>query len=268
MAEASLETMIPASGSRLFSQVTRFKWSAVVVLLIALTLSAYTAWGKSILDSMDAIRRDATSVEDQIAAAGKANPGACTTADTALCAKQLAINQRFEVATHHLASWAFFLRDNIPWLEKASSSGQSDSESQAQLVQRQLDVEQKRRIEWTTAFMTVMGNYILPSIYGWLGALAFVLRRFNDRLANSLLTDRDHSANTVRLALGAAIGSSIGLVYSGTGVAQLSGMLGQAVTLSASSIAFFAGYGVEAVFKMIDAMIEHVFHVGADQNGR
>jgi hypothetical protein len=40
------------------------------------------------------------------------------------------------------------------------------------------------------------------------------------------------------------------------------------VTLSASGIAFLAGYGVEAVFKVMDGFIDHVFRTNDDSRSR
>jgi hypothetical protein len=120
---------------------------------------------------------------------------------------------------------------------------------------------QKQTEQWATATMTVLGNYIMPILYGLLGSIAYVLRRYYDRFAANLLSPRDLRSNSIRLALGMVIGGSIGLVYSSSSAAQTTGILGAAATLSTSAIAFLAGYGVEAVFKGLDAIITQVFHV-------
>jgi hypothetical protein len=68
-------------------------------------------------------------------------------------------------------------------------------------------------------------------------------------------------ANSIRLALGVMIGGCIGLVYSSSDAAQAKGILGAAATLSTGAIAFLAGYGVEGVFKALDALVTQVFRV-------
>jgi hypothetical protein len=106
----------------------------------------------------------------------------------------------------------------------------------------------------------VIGNYILPVLYGTIGSLGFILRQFNSRLAGRLLTSRESRASRIRLMLGAVSGACIGLFFNNSaGAAQVTGIGGAAVTLSASAIAFLAGYGVEAVFKTLDALLNHVF---------
>ena len=63
------------------------------------------------------------------------------------------------------------------------------------------------------------------------------------------------------------IGGSIGLVFSSSSVAQATGVLGAAATLSTAGFAFLAGYGVEAVFKGLDTIITQVFHVNGTAAG-
>jgi hypothetical protein len=66
--------------------------------------------------------------------------------------------------------------------------------------------------------------------------------------------------------LGVLTGACIGLFFnSSTGLAQATGIGGAAVTLSASAIAFLAGYAVEAVFTALDAVVGHIFR-GKDES--
>ena len=111
--------------------------------------------------------------------------------------------------------------------------------------------------------MAVLGNYVMPILYGLLGSMAFLLRRHGDRLSAQLLSPRDRPANHIRLLLGVVIGGCIGLFYSGSSVSQTPGILGIVTTLSASAVAFLAGYGVEATFKTLDALLAHIFRVNS-----
>jgi ABC-type uncharacterized transport system permease subunit len=92
--------------------------------------------------------------------------------------------------------------------------------------------------------------------------LGFVLRRFNERLAGGLLTPRDLRGSKIRTLLGGLTGACIGLFFnSAAGTAQVTGIAGTAVNLSASAVAFLAGYSVEGVFQALDAFIRHVFKI-------
>jgi hypothetical protein len=123
-----------------------------------------------------------------------------------------------------------------------------------------LDRSEAGAVQLVAIAVGVIGNYILPVLYGALGAMGSMLRQFNKRLAERLLRPRDRRAAHIRMMLGVMTGACIGLfINSSAGPAQVSGIGGAAVTLSASAIAFLAGYGVEVVFRILDAMINHIF---------
>ncbi len=237
----------------------------MLCLILTLVVSAYTAWGKVMLDTLDAVRRDDGAVQlsltkqpprtgdtSVIPVGGMArfycaerSPFLAPTPFDAACDIKL----RAAVTHYQLAAWEWFLRWIDPKLTEAEDAA----------------AEHKKAEQWATAVMTVLGNYVMPILYATLGSLAFVLRRYYDRLDLSLLSPRDRRAQTIRLLLGTLIGGCIGLVYSGSGAAQTTGTLGLAVTLSTSSIAFLAGYGVEGVFKALDGIIKQVFRVNGSE---
>ena len=245
---------LESEAERLNRSVRRFVAMLIIVLLIAGIVSAYTAWGKAMLDTLDAVRRDGGAVQSELALkAPKSRPSVLCAKNNGsrpeICDRWDDIRQRFAVTSRNLVSWEWLL---------AAPSGSlpvpaNDSEW--------FPPDQKRAAQWATAFVGVTGNYLLPALYGILGSMAFVLRRFHNKLGSFLLTPRDRSANEIRWVLGALIGSSIGLVYSSSAAAQATGILGAAATLSTSALAFLAGYGVEGVFKALDALIVHVFRV-------
>jgi hypothetical protein len=221
-----------------------------ILLIVALTVSAYAAWGKVLLDTLDAVRRDDGATQKELSAARTASQLDLICADPKaappVCKRGDDIKIRYNVTSYQLAMW-----EPPSWLHSVSPQ---DEESSA---------EQKRTEQWATAAMAVVSNYIMPVLYGLLGSMAFVLRRHYDRLAAQLLLPRDRRANSIRLALGVVIGGCIGLIYSGSSVAQTTGLLGAAATLSTAAIAFLAGYGVEGVFNALDALITQVFRVSS-----
>ena len=93
-----------------------------------------------------------------------------------------------------------------------------------------------------------------------------MLRRFHDRMADSLLTPRDQRGGHIRLSLGVLTGACIGLFLSGSASAA-EGALGT-VALSTSALAFLAGYGVEGVFKALHGLTGSVFRVGDGPQAR
>ncbi|MSP01137.1 MAG: hypothetical protein EXR07_08835 [Acetobacteraceae bacterium] len=286
------ETAYPGlqlEAKQLKAWISRWRWVLVGVLLLTIVVSAYTACGKVMLDTLDAVRRDGGAVQKELGAVPKeleaflrelkaataaektppaigqektaqANaqekPRPCTKPSEnpavapVSCYPTEDLRLRNEVTHNNMALWLF-----QPSLE-TDTGVQADWKTEA---------TQKAVGQWAVVAMAILGNYFMPILYGFLGSLAFVLRRYYDRLAAQILSPRDLHANKIRLLLGTLIGGSIGLVYSGTGTSQATGTLGLAVTLSTSAFAFLAGYGVEGVFKTLDALIAHVFRVNGTE---
>jgi hypothetical protein len=109
--------------------------------------------------------------------------------------------------------------------------------------------------------LTMWGNYMLPVIFGFLGILVFVILDFYSKIRDSRLDPRDYRLSVIRLVLGLVTGSCIGLFYSATAPTEASPTesVAAALSLSASGIAFLAGYGVEGVFNMLEQLVSRVF---------
>jgi hypothetical protein len=234
------------------SQLAHFvRWAlrAMVILLVfAVALSAYVAWGKLLLDTRDAMLHDWGANESVFAAQmvhGAANPAekgeaidaACNAGDRSFimdqaCRQHDELVHRRKSVVEHLQSW-----------DRWGS-----------------DTSEEAAVQHVAVAVGVIGNYILPVLYGALGAMASMLRQLYRRVAERLLTPRDRRAAHIRLMLGVLTGACIGLFFnSSTGSAQATGIGGAAVTLSASAIAFLAGYAVEAVFTALDTVVSHIF---------
>jgi hypothetical protein len=253
---------LEAAASKLAIFVRRALWGMAVLLAFTLALSAYVAWGKLLLDTRDAALRDFGANESvfaaQLAQASQAardipttppRPAASEREDliSTLCKadrRSFVIDQackqhdelleRIEGVAAHIQSWDVFPQDS-----KAGA------------------------VQHVAVAVGVVGNYLLPVLYGALGSMGSMLRQFNRRLAERLLTPRDRRAAHIRVMLGVMTGACIGLFFnSSAGAAQATGLGGAAVTLSASAIAYLAGYGVEAVFRTLDSLIRHIFRLG------
>ena len=242
------------SARQLNRFIGRTKFVLVGVLLLALAISGYTAWGKFMLDSMDALATDLKTA---------ASPKVGEDRKASVDVEQTPSEKRHTAISGLLTGWA----RPMSW---ACSGG-------PKAVPKAVDTTADPKAGDTTAVsnesettalcahagLAVLGNYVMPILYALLGSMAFVLRRHGDRLSAQLLTPRDRPANHIRLLLGVVIGGCIGLFYSGSPVSQTTGLLGVATTLSAAALAFLAGYGVEATFKTLDALIAHIFRINS-----
>ncbi|MDQ6961035.1 MAG: hypothetical protein Q9M28_00695 [Mariprofundaceae bacterium] len=109
-------------------------------------------------------------------------------------------------------------------------------------------------VQQTTKFtLEPIQQYLLPLLYGWLGALAYVLRSLTREISEITYTSESREHYRLRIQLGALSGLAIGwfLLGDSGGQAELGG-------LSALAISFVAGYSVELLFSVMDKMVESV----------
>jgi hypothetical protein len=92
----------------------------------------------------------------------------------------------------------------------------------------------------------ILGAYILPILFGTIGAVAYVIRTISEQIKTTTFVSNSPTRHIMRAALGGMAGLVIGLF----------GDLSTKFSLSPLALAFLAGYGVEAVFSMFDALIE------------
>ncbi len=117
-----------------------------------------------------------------------------------------------------------------------------------------------------------IGNYLLPVCFGMLGSLIYVLLEFWSKVQVSQLEPRDSWLSWIRLVLGLVVGTVIGLFFTSYGPIQAqqptagagSDLL-SSLTLSASGLAFLAGFGVEGVFNALQDLVQRVFPVKAER---
>lgn len=114
-------------------------------------------------------------------------------------------------------------------------------------------------VQSITLVLSAYASYVLPVLFGLVGTIASFLRDISNRITGSILSPRDETLAIIRIILGAIAGLAVGLFFTPASVAaQISAGSG-VLTLSASGIAFLAGYGADGFFRMIDAMIARIF---------
>ena len=101
------------------------------------------------------------------------------------------------------------------------------------------------------AELNVVSGYVLPVLMGLLGSMTYVLRRYLRSVGDRLLTPRDLREYIVRLVLGTVFGVAIGFFTTAQNV-----IANPVSSLGAPALAFLAGYGVEAVFRMLDGLAD------------
>ncbi|CAB3793379.1 hypothetical protein LMG28614_03707 [Paraburkholderia ultramafica] len=120
-------------------------------------------------------------------------------------------------------------------------------------------VAKQENIQSITLVLSAYASYVLPVVFGVVGTIASFLRDIGNRITCSLLAPRDETLGIIRLIIGAIAGLAVGLFFTPASVAAQVHSGAGVLTLSASAIAFLAGYGGDGFFRMIDAMIVRVF---------
>ena len=108
--------------------------------------------------------------------------------------------------------------------------------------------------------LSLFSTYVLPAMFGFLGTLAGMMRAIQGKVRDSLLGPRDLPLTALGLVIGPVAGLAVGLFYTPSG-ATTGGTAGlsSSVSLSASGLGFLAGYGADAFFKFVDALLIRVF---------
>jgi hypothetical protein len=104
-------------------------------------------------------------------------------------------------------------------------------------------------IQTSQIVLTALLKYILPILYGALGASAYVVRNLADEIKGYTFSAGSTVRYELRYYLGAVTGLSIAWFTSDPKSAETAGVL---QSLSPLAIAFLAGYSVELLFSFLD----------------
>jgi hypothetical protein len=120
--------------------------------------------------------------------------------------------------------------------------------------------------------VAIIQTYLLTLAFGFLGACVFVLREINRRLENFTLAPSLFPRYRARILLGMVAGPMIGLFFDqdghllsfATSATNAPSLTNQ---LSASAIAFVAGFSIEILFAVLDRLIRIIQDfAGADSH--
>ncbi len=106
-------------------------------------------------------------------------------------------------------------------------------------------------LEETKNYTLILNMYILPLLYGLLGALVFVLRDLRDEIKTMVFSHESNISFALRTHLGALAGLVVGLFWGDLETQQLEFV----ESLSPLAAAFLAGYSVEYVFRWVESFL-------------
>lgn len=101
-----------------------------------------------------------------------------------------------------------------------------------------------------TITTAVVGGFLLPLLLGSLGGCAYAMRRIDQKLSSWTLEPQDGRHAVVRVGLAAVLGGLAGVMWTGGEPVAVAGL-----SLSVAAVAFFVGYSVEPVFRLIETVV-------------
>lgn len=228
-------------------------------LVLLLILQIYALIGSGIMSDLTRLKTEFGEVQHELRDRGDAGTDA-----TALLKEQekTSLEDRIEAAYVALSAWNRAWQLPYTWLQHLVSRAagtpgvsatmgppvQADAAERAhQVVKANLATEQRAR-----SALEALSLYLLPLLYGLLGASTYILRQLREQIDASTFTATAIFRYRLRLGLGAVLGATVGLFFtSDTPFVS-------ATSLSLVAIAFLAGYGVEAVFSFLDFLVQKI----------
>lgn len=119
-----------------------------------------------------------------------------------------------------------------------------------------------RSLRLTTLSLTLdfLAKYVLPALYGLLGACAFVLRQLSDELGRLRFAHERRVQYELRLHVGLLSGLAIGWFITPGDSGSM------AANLSPLALAFVAGYGSDLLFALLDRIVGALVAPRADSD--
>ncbi|GEM_PF-2564526 len=99
--------------------------------------------------------------------------------------------------------------------------------------------------------LDVLNLYLLPLLYGLLGAFAYVLRNLNEQLESINYSRDSNTRFLLRLFLGALLGLTVRVFFDSESTTELS-------SYSPLAVSFISGYSVEFFFSFLDGLIKRI----------
>jgi hypothetical protein len=133
-----------------------------------------------------------------------------------------------------------------------------------EFLQKKVSAEDKKQfvsrsdfLEWglsSREVLAIFQVYILPLLYGWVGAMAYVLRRMIKAVQELTYRKVYDVEFSLRVYLGVLAGVAIGWFFK-PDVAKTGGGEVSFASLTPFALSFVAGYSVELLFTAMDRMV-------------
>ncbi len=237
--------------------VRRYTITAIAALAVLVMLQAYWAVGALVISNMKSTQEQLKEVEIRMLAGGSGaleqdrtlegppEPGKRPQKrDTAsksmeLKSKKETLDIYLEANYHWIKLWStipnFFLGIDSMY----DSDGEKGDEIKENIAY----------LQCATITMDILQKYLLPLIYGFLGACVYILRNLSSKIKTYAFINASIINFHIRLCLGTLGGIAIVWFFSPENSTD------PILSLSPLALAFLAGYSVELLFAVMDTVI-------------
>lgn len=165
-------------------------------------------------------------------------------------------NQKLEANYKRLLLWNnLFTFDFLHQSKKSAVKSQTLKGNEERLnledKQRKINIQQFENILSVGFILQCLQQYLLPLLYGLLGAFIFVLRSLLNEIKSLTYTFDSEIRYRLRLTLGALGGMIIGWFLKPEEADALA-------SLSPMAMAFLMGYNVDVLFSLMDKLIDNI----------
>jgi hypothetical protein len=188
-----------------------------------------------------------------------------------LCADRAKALVDLFIVTVHLQSWSSAITESfgsafaypfgvVPWTlhsfaqQDQGCFGLRPPQHKAEASCEQIlwaEIDRSRHV--ADSIIGAVTQYILPVLYGFLGAMAAAMRLLRRKVDASLLSHTDRARLQQGAILGVLSGAVIGLF------ATFLGTMGGTGSVGTAALALLAGYNVDGVFRFLDELSDRLF---------
>ncbi|WP_310601031.1 hypothetical protein [Desulfobulbus sp.] len=257
----SVQAMASLAGQKSPVQKTvqRYTVTAILALAVLVMLQAYWAIGAFVISDMKSTQAQLSEVEMRILAGGKTTgdslePGLAHEGaqESRRSRRQSTASESMELKTKK-ENLEIYLDANYHWLKLWSRIPNTilgiDTMYDPDNSPEDAIKENIAYLQSATVTMDILQKYLLPLVYGFLGACVYILRNLSSKIKAYAFINASIINFHIRLCLGTLGGIAIVWFVSPEKGAD------PILSLSPLALAFLAGYSVELLFTVMDTVI-------------
>ncbi|MCS7019769.1 MAG: hypothetical protein RMJ87_13650 [Cytophagales bacterium] len=240
------------SASAAQNAVRRYTWMGLFWVVLMLTIQIYSLIGNTLMNNIASINQKITALEDEVAKLNLLSGENVILQITQNTTQIDELSSDLQSSVELLANWlapinAIILRDKYYKKDLLK-------EDKIKTLSEQERISLMKKVQQVAQYPLLIANlYILPLLYGLLGAFAFVLRKLTEDTRQMVYTKESDLKYILRIHLGALAGLAVGLFFVPEDTS-----ITLPISLSPLAVAFLTGYSVEFFFSALDRLINMV----------